>query len=47
VVAQLTQHGISLIEAPHPGPIPAASTRGKSLVEVNAAFAKALELVGD
>ncbi|MBA3278119.1 MAG: uracil-DNA glycosylase [Geodermatophilaceae bacterium] len=47
VVAQLTQHGISLIEAPHPSPIPAASTRGKSLVEVNAAFAKALELVGD
>ncbi len=46
VADQLAERGIELIEAPHPSPIPAASTRGKSLVEVNAAFAKALKLVG-
>lgn len=38
VADQLAERGIQLIEAPHPSPIPAASTRGKSLREVNAAL---------
>lgn len=46
VADQLAERGIELIQAPHPSPIPAASTRGKSLMEVNAAFAKAMKLVG-
>ncbi len=46
VADQLAQRGIELIEAPHPSPIPAGLTGGDSLVEVNAAFAKAKKLVG-
>ncbi len=46
VADQLAERGIELIEAPHPSPIPAASTRGKSLMEIHAAFARAMDLVG-
>ena len=41
----LAQRGIALINTWHPSPIPAASTKGQSLLAVNAAFAEALALV--
>lgn len=37
----LGPRGISVINAPHPSPIPAATTRGRSLLEYNAAVAEA------
>lgn len=43
---QLAERGIELIESPHPSPISAGLTGRKSLVEVNAAFAQAMQLVG-
>lgn len=44
--AELVARGIHVINAPHPSPIPAASTRGQSLREINAAFTEALSIVG-
>jgi uracil-DNA glycosylase len=41
----LAQRGIHLINTWHPSPIPAASTKGQSLLAVNAAFAEALAIV--
>lgn len=43
---EFAARGIRVIDAPHPSPIPAASTRGQSLIEFNAAVAEALRLVG-
>jgi uracil-DNA glycosylase len=34
----MTEPGVALVECPHPGPIPAGVTKGKSLTEVHAAF---------
>lgn len=34
-----------MIEAPHPGPIPAGTTNGQSLLEVHEAFRTALRHV--
>jgi len=39
---ELVRRGITIIDAPHPGPIPAGVTHGQSLVEVNAAFSEAM-----
>jgi hypothetical protein len=36
--------GIQVLEAPHPGPIPAGVTKGRSLLEVNACLTRALEI---
>lgn len=40
----LRRRGVRVIKAPHPSPIPAASTRGRSLVEFNAAVVEALRI---
>ena len=44
--AELAARGIQLITAPHPSPIPANRSRGRSLSEINAAFADAMRIVG-
>jgi len=41
----LEARGIHVIEAPHPGPIPAGTTNGQSLLEVHEAFRTALRHV--
>ena len=41
----LAGRGVHVIEAPHPGPIPAGTTSGRSLLEVNEAFRSALKPV--
>ncbi|MEO5981871.1 MAG: uracil-DNA glycosylase [Pedococcus sp.] len=43
----LRDRGIVVLKAPHPSPILAASTRGKSLVEFNAAVAEAYRIARD
>jgi len=43
----LAARGIQVVNAPHPSPIPAAATRGRSLEEFNAAFAKAYATVSE
>ena len=40
----LAARGIELIQAPHPSPRPAARSQGRSLMEINAAFAEALRI---
>lgn len=41
---ELAARDIHVIKAPHPSPIPAASTKGQSLREVNTAFTEALSI---
>lgn len=41
---ELTTRGVRVINAPHPSPIPAASTKGRSLQQFNAAVAQAFAL---
>jgi hypothetical protein len=36
--------GIQVLEDPHPGPIPAGVTKGRSLLDVNACVTRALEI---
>jgi hypothetical protein len=40
----LRARGIAVIKAPHPSPIPAASSKGRSLIEFNAAVADAYRI---
>jgi uracil-DNA glycosylase len=43
----LSGRGVQVIRAPHPSPIPAGLTGGRSLREVEAAFREALRLAGN
>jgi uracil-DNA glycosylase len=45
-VAALNARGIRVIHAPHPSPIQAGVTRGRSLVEVTRCLSQALEIAG-
>lgn len=45
--SDLRERGIVVIKAPHPSPIPAASTKGRSLLEFNAAVAEAYRIALD
>lgn len=42
----LVGRGVQVLQAPHPGPIPAGVTKGRSLQEVNACVTRALEIAG-